>query len=188
MDAIESLLNLYMGDCKTNYDNIDMVFHAIYPLLRRETDEDLAARLRAVLDVGIWEPTNPDIAPAVHQSTHSLYILMYGALAQPEPTDEKFTAALEDAICSLYRLPQDRSDRDIVQGTQEEFCINRLGDPNAQFVIPIEQRYYDNYVWRLDPYEIPQPHTGSPGMVHSAEDYLVAYWMGRYFGYISADM
>ncbi len=34
MDAIEKALSLYMDSCQTNYDHFDMVFHAIYPLLR----------------------------------------------------------------------------------------------------------------------------------------------------------
>jgi len=188
MDAIENLLSLYMADCQTSYDNIDMVFHAAYPLMRRETDPDLAARLEKVLEVGIWERPEPHLDPPVHQSTHSLYIFMYGALAQPSPDDEVFMVALDDALCTLRRLPQDRSSVDVAAGLQEEACINRLGRPNAAEIIPVEERSFDNYIWRLDPYEIPEAQKGVPGMVHSPDDYLLAYWMGRYYGYISEDM
>jgi len=188
IDLMETTLSMYMPNCQTSYDNIDMVFQAIYPLLRRESEPDLLERLHALLEVGIWKPEDPGIAPAVHQSTHSLYIFMYGALASPTPDDPLFYKAVGDAVCSLYRLEQDRHDKTTVQGMQEVECINRLGDPNAAEIIPIEERYYDNYVWRLDPYEIPKDHTGTPNLVHSPEDYLLSYWMGRYFGYITEEM
>ena len=188
LEAIETLLFVYRPDCVTSYDNIDMVFHAVYPLLRREQHPDLRERLLAVLDVGIWEPVEEGIAPPVHRSGHTLYTVLYGGLARPTPDDPVFAAALADGICTLYRLPQDRRDLTIAAGTQEPACTNRLGHPNAAERIPLEERYYDNYLWRLDPYEIPEAHDAVPGQVHSPEDYLLAYWAARYFGYLTPDM
>ena len=187
LDAIEDALGLYIGDCKTSYDNIDMVFQAAWTLLRREHRPEVRDRLLAVLDKGIWEPVDPAVAPAVHRSTHSLYIYMYGGLAQPEPDDAVFAAALEDALCTLHELPADRRDVDVAPGTQEGVCLNRGDKPNAADVIPIAERYYDNYIWRLDPYEISLPHTAVPGFVHTPEDFLLAYWLGRHLGYVSPD-
>ena len=66
--------------------------------------------------------------------------------------------------------------------------MNRMGRPNAADIIPMEERYFDNYVWRLDPYEITEPHEGGVNLVHSPDDYLLAYWLGRYFGYITEEM
>lgn len=188
LDVIESWLHLYRPGCQTSYDNIDMVFHAIYPLLRRETRPDLAARLRAVLDVGIWQPADPATAPAVHRSTHALYIVLYGGLAQPAPTDPIFARALDDAICTLFEMPADRHDRAIAAGTQQQACTNRLERPNAAEVIPLLERNVDNYVWRLDPYEIPVEHAAVPGLLYSPEDYLLAYWAARYHGFVPPEL
>ena len=188
LDVIETALFLYRPRCKTSYDNIDMVFHAIYPLLRRETDPDRRARLLAVLDRGIWEPVEENSDPPLHRSEHSLYIFLYGALADPSQDDPVFLAAVEDAVCTLYRLPLDRKDKTVAAGTQEGVCTNRMGRPNAAEVVPLEERSYDNYMWRLDPYEIPEAYEGVPDRVHSPEDFLLAYWIGRYFGYVSEDM
>ena len=188
MDAIETMLSLYMDNCQTSFDHYDMIFHAVYPLLRRENNADLKQRLRKVLDVGIWQPADPSLDPPVHQSTHSLYIFMYGGLAKPPPTNSTFYSAVEDAVCTLYRLPQDRHQYAVPPGTQEGVCINRMGRPNAAEVIPVEEREYDNYIWRLDSYEIPVGMAEVPGLVHSPEDYLLAYWIGRYHGYISGEM
>lgn len=187
LEAVEDTLNLYLPDCQTNYDNIDMVFHAVYPLMRREQRPELRQRLRALLDRGIWEPTEPGVAPPVHAAGHALYTFMYGGLAEPSVEDAVFRAAAHDALCTLQELPVDRRDRTVAAGTQAIACHNRHGHPNAAAVIPLAERYYDNYVWRLDPYEIPTHHDAQPGLVHSPEDFLLAYWMGRYHGYISPD-
>ena len=185
VDVIEDALALYVPDCQTSYDNIDMVFQAAWTLLRRETDPTTRARLLAVLDHGIWRPDEPDeTAPPVHVSGHALYIFMYGALAGAQPGDATFEAALADGLCTLHALPEDRSDATIAAGSQEGVCLNRLGRPNAAEVIPLAERYYDNYIWRLDPYEIPEAHEGAPGMVHSPEDFLLAYWLGRHLGFV----
>ncbi|NOZ01634.1 MAG: hypothetical protein GXP54_07065 [Deltaproteobacteria bacterium] len=194
LDAFDDFLYVYRPECKTSYDNIDMVFQAIFPLLRREHDPGVRKRLLDKLRVGIWEPEKADDsdepvkAPAVSESTHALYVFMYGALVEPNPDDEVFRTAVNDSVCTLYRLERDRFDKTTIAGSQKAACINRMGDPNADHVIPLEERYYDNYVWRLDPYEIPKDHAGVPGLLHSPEDYLLAYWMGRYFGYVSEEM
>ena len=188
MDAMEKFLSLYMHDCQTSYDHFDMVFQAVDPLYKRETAPNLHARLGNLLDNGIWKAPEPNADPALSQSTHSLYIFMYAGMREREPGDAVVDQAIHDAVCTLRRMPADRHDRTITPGTQEEVCKNRMGDPNAGEVIPIEERYYDNYVWRLDPYEIPKAHAGTPGLVHSPEDWLLAYWMGRYYGFITPEM
>lgn len=188
MDAIEMALSLYMDSCQTNYDHFDMVMHALYPLLRYETDPELVVRLQKVLAKGVWEPADPTLDPPLHQSTHSLYIYLYGGLAQPAVDDAIFRSALEDAACSMVALPQHRAQHEVFDGTQEGVCSNRFGKPNAAHPIPLLERNFDNYVWRFDPYEVPQAQPGNPLLIHSAEDYLLAYWMGRYHGYISPEM
>lgn len=102
--------------------------------------------------------------------------------------DAALAAAVEDAVCTLRRMPADRTDVDVPAADYETACTNRLGDPNAAEIVPVEERCYDNYLWRLDPYEIPQGHVGTPGKVHSPEDWLLAYWLGRYHGFIPADL
>ena len=189
MDAIEISLAVYMADCQTSYDHIDMVFHAIYPMLRREEDPDLLARLMDVLEDDVWNPSDPVLDPSFRLSTHSLYIFLYGGLSgKGAGEDPLLDAAMEDAVCTLRRMPHDRTDVDVSPGDQEEFCLNRMGDPNAEEIIPVEERYYDNYIWRLDPYEIPPGHQAVPGLVHTGEDWLLAYWVGRYHGFIPSDL
>ena len=187
MDSIEVSLAMYMKECQTSYDHFDMVFHAIYPMLRREDDPDLLSRLLTVLEDDLWNPSDTSLDPPFRVSTHSLYIFLYGGLSGKVPgEDPLLDAAIHDGVCTLRRMPHDRTDVDVPKGDQETWCLNRMGDPNAKDIIPVEERRYDNYIWRLDPYEIPQGWTASPGYVHTGEDWLLAYWVGRYHGFIDA--
>lgn len=186
LDVTATMLNMYVGSCKTSYDNIDMVFHAIHPLLRRERRPEVRQRLMDLLHVGIWEPDRP-VAPPLYRSTHSLYTFLYGELAWPDAAPT-FETAWDDAVCTLHRMPQDRHDPGGRDLDVEAVCTNRMGRPNAADVIPLEDRDYDNYLWRLDPYEITTFREPVPGQVHSPEDYLLAYWVGRHAGFLTADL
>lgn len=185
LDVAATMLNLYVGSCKTSYDNIDMVFQAIHPLLRRERRPEVRQRLLDLLHVGIWEPDRP-VAPPLHRSTHSLYTFLYGELTWPDAAPT-FEAAWDDAVCTLHRMPLDRRDPGAEETGTEAVCTNRMGRGNAADVIPLELRDYDNYLWRLDPYEIPTPRAPIAGQVHSPEDFLLAYWVGRQAGFLTAD-
>lgn len=187
LDAVLEWPGLYLPNCDTSYDHFDMLLQAIYPLLRRETHPELRPRLLEALH-NMWQPLDPDMAPPLHASTHSLYIYMYAMLADAQPGDPVLMQAMEDAACTLYRLPDERRDVDVAAGTQETACLNRLDRPNAAEVIPVEERRIDNYLWRLDPYEIPEPHVGVVGQIHSSEDLILAYWLGRYAGYLTPEM
>ncbi len=188
LSAVEKYLILYQPACDTNYNNVHMVMQAIYMLLRFEQRPDLRERLLAILDVGIWRPADPATAPPLHRSTHSLYAYLYGGLMAPPHDDLDFVNALEDALCTLIGLPEDRRDRDLAAGTQEAVCLNRFGRPAAADPIPLEERRYDNYLWRFDPYEIPVARPAQPGFLHSPEDYLLAYWAGRHYGFIDPQL
>jgi hypothetical protein len=97
-----------------------------------------------------------------------------------------FRPAWEDAVCTLDALPLDRRDAGARTLDVPVACTNRMGRGNAAQVIPVADRDYDNYLWRLDPYEIPSARAAVPDRVHSPEDYLLAYWLGRYSGFLDA--
>ena len=58
----------------------------------------------------------------------------------------------------------------------------------AADTIPLDEYFFDNYLWRLDFFEIQKERPGDRRTLFSPEDFLVAYWLGRYHGLISADM
>ena len=78
---------------------------------------------------------------------------------------------MADALCTLHEIPQDRRDAEITAGTQDPACLNRQGDPNAADIVPVAERYFDNYLWRLDPYEIPKPRAATPEMLRPVSEF-----------------
>jgi len=188
IDSMEDSLFLFLPNCKQNYDNFDMCYQAIYPLLRREQNEGLRARLLGVLRNNMFHTADP-----AHQSVavigNAWYTFTYAALAEEGPDDDPvLKQAVDDAICKLKEFPEEKFDRFIPAGTQEEVCRTRLDEPAAAETIPLDRYHFDNYLWRLDFFKIQEERPENRRLVYSAEDFLVVYWMGRYHGLIPEDL
>jgi len=187
IESMEDSLFLFLANCKQNYDNFDMCYQAIYPLLRREQNEGLRARLLGVLRNNMFHTDNPE-----HQSVavigNAWYTFAYAALIGEGPDDDPILKqAVDDAICKLKEFPEEKFDRYIPAGTQEEVCRTRLDKPAAAEPIPLDEYAFDNYLWRLDFFEIQEERAGNPRVIYSPEDYLMAYWLGRYHGLLGPD-
>ena len=91
------------------------------------------------------------------------------------------------AACTLAEFPEVKVDRPIPEPSQPEACRTRLDEPAAAEPIPLSEYRFDNYLWRLDPFEISAAYAGNPRVVFSPEDFLVAYWMGRLHGLLGPE-
>ena len=182
MESMEDFLFLFLPDCKQNYDNFDMCYQAIYPLLRREQNDGLRNRLLDVMRKNMFHTDNPE-----HQSLApvgwSLFTFMFAALTEAQPGDDAILDdAVDAAVCTLYDFPEVKFDRPIPAAQQVEVCRTRLDEPSAADPIPLAEYHFDNYLWRLDPFEMQPERAGNPRVIFSPEDYLVAYWLGRFHG------
>jgi len=184
--TMEDLLWLWLTGCKQNYDNFDMCYQAMYPLLRRERDPDLRARLQAVLRDGMFHSDNPQ-HQTISEIGNSFFTFAYVGLSGVHADDPIAGPAVDDAVCTLKSFPPIKFDRAIPAGTQEEVCRTRLDEPAAAEIIPLAEYHFDNYLWRLDFFEIQEERSEDRQMVFSPEDFLVAYWLGRYHGLITAE-
>ena len=181
-------MGLWLTNCKQNYDNFDMVYQAIYPLVRREQDPELKERLLWVLRHNMFHTDNPEYQP-ISEIGNSLFTFIYVALSGLHAGDDPIVdQAMEDAVCKLKEFPPVKIDRYIPAGTQEEVCRSRLDDPIAAETIPLAEYHFDHYLWRLDFFEIQDERQENRRLVYSPEDFLVAYWLGRYHGLIPADL
>ncbi len=188
IESMEKFLYLFQPDCKQNYDNFDMCYQAMYPLLRREVDPDLRARLIDVVETNMFHTED-----ARYQSMAEIgwafftyaYVASTGVGSGDDPVIDH---AVELAACNLHAFPDEKVERPIPAGTQPEVCRTRLDEPAAAEPIPLAERRWDNYLWRLDPFKIMEGHPGDPRQIYSPEDYLVAYWLGRLHGILTEDM
>jgi len=191
IESMENWMGLFIPFCQQNYDNFDMTYQAIYPLLRREADPGLGSRLRWVLKRNMWHSGAPDGLQIhdIDEIGNSLFTFINAALSGDGSGDPILYLAVDDAICTLKEFPEEKFERFIPKGHQWPVCLNRMMDPCAADPIPLEKRSFDNYLWRLDPYCIEQADRPEDRrLVHSPEDYLVAYWLGRYHGLIPPDL
>jgi hypothetical protein len=188
IESMETYLYLFLPNCKQNYDNFDMCYQAIYPLLRREQDPVLRERLLGVVRNNMFHTDDPD-AQSVDVVGNAFYTFSYAAVAQQGSDNPMLANAVDLAICMLKDFPSEKFERAIPIGQQESVCINRLDDPTAAETIPLSEYHFDNYLWRLDFFEIQtQEWQENRRMIYSPEDYLVVYWMGRLHGILPADL
>lgn len=188
LESMEDHLYLFLPGCVQNYDNFDMCYQAIYPLLRREQDPDLHARLLGVLRQHMFHTEEPD-TQSVAVIGNAMYTFIYAGLTGDDPASHPvLAAAVDDAVCTLKRFPAEKFDRYIPAGQQEAVCLNRRDDPIAAEPIPLEEFHFDNYLWRLDFFKIQPERPENRQRIYSPEDFLIAYWLGRYHGLIGPEL
>ena len=188
IESMEELLFLFQANCKQSYDIADMCYQAIYPLIRRERHDGLRGRLVGVLREHMFHTDNPEyqsLAPI----GWSLFTFIYVALTEALPGDDPvLDDAFNAAVCTLYDFPEVKFDRPIPAGDHQEVCRTRMDEPATDEPIPLEVFHFDNYLWRLDPFQfVVEARPGNPRVIYSPEDYLVAYWLGRLHGLLGPD-
>lgn len=100
---------------------------------------------------------------------------------------EEAKAMVGDAICSLKRFHTDNIRRDKDGTNHPHWCQSDRHGSLAEQPIPIEERCASVFEWWGDPNER-EVCGADPSSAQPPADYLLPYWMGRYFGFISADL
>lgn len=168
--------------CNANFNNHNMVQLSLFNLLRFEDVETTREQLQALYAEHIWDPV--DRIPMRTQQ-NPLFTFFWEINRHP---DTSFPAAeLDDAVCVLKQYPDEKYRRAVDTSGYPEACTDRFGEPMTDQVIPVHEREADNFQWTKNPYKIeviPEDRT----RIESPEDYLLAYWMGRYYGILPAEL
>jgi hypothetical protein len=168
--------------CKTNWNNHNMAQLAMYPLIRFEEDALLKALYRRTLRDQLWAPDDPY---PMRDQQKTVYTFMY--LVNKESSDPWPDGPARDAICSLKRFRESKNHYPMDNLAKYPVeCYDRSDEPMADFVIPVDEQEMDNFLWIGNPYRL-EKDDGDPHIVESPEDYLLAYWMGRYYGFIGEE-
>jgi len=169
--------------CKTNWNNHNMAQLAMYPLIRFEDDPALKQRYRQALRDQLWDP---DDSRPMRVQQNTLYTFFY--LVNRDPDDPWPAAEARAALCTMKRFPETKAHHAVdLPAKYAEVCRDRNDDPLTDVVVPIEERGMDNFLWIGNPYDL-EVEPENLQWVESPEDYLLAYWVGRYYGFITADM
>jgi hypothetical protein len=169
--------------CQTNPNNHNMSQLAMFNLIRHEPNATLVERYRNVLEHRMW---NPQDRFPMRVQENSLFTFFWEAnrgSSRPYADTE-----IDQAVCTMKRFPAEKFVRHVdTLSKYTEVCRDRKDEPMTDVVIPMDERQVDHFIWTRNPYRMEQD-AGNRTFLESPEDYLLAYWVGRYFGFLSEDL
>jgi hypothetical protein len=179
--ARKSLSPLYRG--AVNHSDDVLLFLGYEPLLRYEEDPALRDLYLQSYRLS-WE--GPGRFPGMKGEANPLYAF----LAAKHLGDDSEVAA---AIDTLRWLPFDiKWNRDTIARYEEKFAFQfdptiQSPEPGQGQAIPIDRREKTWSTWVQDPYNSPGARDHDERIEYNGHDYLIGYWLGRYYEMIPAD-
>lgn len=182
------MMMAYFGDhggCKSNFNNFSMVMSFLHDLIWFERDKEVREVAQSVLDTELMHYPSPR-ALITHKNAWFNFIWAASKRLGPS-SDGPAYDAVRDAICSLREFPARKHEQaKDTWNKYEHFCDGRLGDSQTEFPIPVAERCLRTFLWWASPYDR-EVCPERPWEVYQPADYLLAYWMGRYYGFIEED-
>lgn len=180
-----SSFNIFAG-CETNYDSVSMAFLAAANLIWFEEDDILRALYQKTLHdkLVIGDPTGRNITT----QANPLYNMIYAAMM--DYTDETATepeALIDDALKTLKEFPAHQVFKSADTTTYPEYCTSSRHGSLTETPYPFREGKVDIFVWWDPPY-VRETMTADPNRIEPPADFLLPYWMGRYFGWITPEM
>jgi len=183
------LIGLYLGprSCKSNWNNMAMAFCHMFTLIWFEHDPAMRATYQQALEDYMFHFKDNERRMAVQHN--AAWSLMYASMKRvgPDSTGQD-VAAINDAVCGLRQFPESKTMIDLEVGEElyptDMTCESRFDGEYLTFdPVPVHQRCPRTFTWWANPYEH-QSCTADEQYVIQPADYLLPYWMARYFGYI----
>ena len=184
-DYLPALL-LYTGEdsCTSNWNNFSMVMANFHHLLWLERDLETRELLQDALRDEAMYAGKPK---ALIEQRNAWFDVMWAATKHLGPgTDGPDYLAVEDAVCSLRQFPA--SKHAIEQDLTELYphaCDGRNGHSLSANPAPVAERCIHTFLWWSNPYKR-ESCSAESWHVRQPGDYLLAYWMARYYGFVSA--
>lgn len=170
----------FLDGCTANYNNVSMHMQSLFDLLWFEDDPALLTSVRDALRVTAWTPDNPRPIRDQHNAWFDVMWATVGAV----PESDDAVAAVRDAACMLRQFPETKVQPTITP-TADPTCENRFGEPAATTPFEVADRCPNTFLWWGDPYSL-RACVADPTVIEPPQDYLLAYWMARDFGFLSA--
>jgi len=184
-------LYLTRGACKANWNNFAMIFIGMFTLQMYEHDPALHWEMGEIFENEMFfhNDNKREMAKQLNAGWNILFASMKNL--GPGSTGQDI-GAVNTAICALRQFPESKTIPDLDVG-ESEFpsdvgCVDRFGtnfltlDP-----VPVHQRCPATFTWWHNPYRH-QHCSENLSYIKQPSDYLLPYWMTRYFGYIDETM
>src|SRR5262249_28852616 len=107
------------------------------------------------------------------------FAFVYQALTPSAPTDER-------CLQTLRHFPLEKRDIAVHNRTRPGVCLSWVRDRHGRLQacdpVPIEDRSPSTFAWKDNPYGLDGGGDGT--RLYTGTDYLLAYWLGRYHGFL----
>jgi len=175
------------GGCKSNFNNFSMVMTFLYLLIWFENEVvEVKEKAQEVMDEQLMRFSSPR---ALITHKNAWFNFMWAASKKLGPqSDGPAFDAVHDALCSLAEFPASKHRRQAdTEAKYPHFCEGRLGDSQTEFPVPVGERCLSTFMWWHSPYDRERCEEVRWD-IYMPADYLLAYWMGRFYGFISEGM
>jgi len=178
-DHVQKWLDMAGGwvnsnQCGDSYHGLNIAFQPAWSWARLETDPTRKNRLQTeVLRDAMWSSV------ADHKNVFFAYIYASQAVAT-----DNVSQVIADHTDQLRLFPSAPNTAYPVDNTAEY-----PEDPNcpdlSSVAIDVDDRVPSTFMWERNPWKLVS--LGEANKLYSGVDYLIAYWMARYYGYLSDD-
>jgi len=177
------------GNCMSNWNNISMHLLSLHHLIWYERDDEVREILQRHLKEEVFDPP-PGVERPLREQNNAFFDFVYAAHKKLGPqSDGPAYQAVENALCMLRQFPA-RKHHAAIECPAEKcqpVCKDRLGEDLSNYPRPVAERCLRQFVWWANPYKI-NNCAENLRLIEPPTDYLLAYWMGRYYGFIPDDI
>lgn len=171
--------------CQINHDNVNIANLAYTGLILMEPDPELRRLYRDEFHSG---SRDNDVPHDIWQQGNPHWNFTMAALMESDPDSEEDALNLvHDGVCTLYDFRTDLVRQAVDNSELETFCTSDRHGPLAAEPPPMAQRCSGVYEWWNNPLQI-ENCEARPDRSYPGTAYLLPYWMGRYYGFISEEM
>lgn len=161
--------------CWDGYNGINISFMPLYTLCRLERDPARQQFLQQeVLARTMW--------PAVSEHKNVFFSYIRASQAPPDPEAAAIADAASTQLAGFRRPPFRREYRD----NSSTYLEDPACPGNSLVAIDVKDRIPADFIWQKSPFKL-VTKIPSSRYVYPGVDYLVAYWMGRYHGFLEDD-
>ena len=184
------LNGLYVGEegCVSNYNNISMHMLSLQNLIFFERDPFYKEIYQESLDKHVFRKEGEP--RAIMNQNNAFFDFIWASQKKLGPnSDGPAYDAVKNGVEMLRRFPSRKHDVDVNCPPEKcyPYCTNRFGFPEGNYARKPDERCQSIFNWWDDPYSLWNCRLNKRH-IQPGTDYLLAYWMGRYYGFIAEDM
>jgi hypothetical protein len=179
--------SLYVGEhsCKSNWNNFSMHALSLHNLIWFEHDPATRAAVQRHLEQDFFAPADKTWPLKDQHNAFFDFVFAAQKALGPGSTGPALDA-VADGVCMLRQFPASKHRRAVACPPEKcvlADCTDRFDDPILDYARPVAERCTSTFVWWGSPYDTGDC-TEDRRSIEPPTDYLLAYWMGRYYGFI----